>query len=288
MKNQTKRHFIQTLATAFTNGYVMGFFKGNIYKGETKAFCVPGLNCYSCPGALGACPIGALQAVLGGKNKTFSYYVVGIIMLFGVIFGRFICGFLCPFGFVQDLLHKIPTKKAKVPKKIDKPLRLLKYLILVVFVILMPIFITNAFGVGAPYFCKLICPAGTLEGGIPLISMNEGLRAQLGWLFNWKMFLLISIIVASIYIYRPFCKYICPLGAFYALFNKYSFYQLSIDKNACINCKACVRACPMEVDVLKNPNSPECIRCGKCKDACPTKAISSGFAIKQPKTKYDI
>ncbi len=288
MKNQTKRHFIQTLATAFTNGYVVGFFKGTIFKGKTKSFCVPGLNCYSCPGALGACPIGALQAVLGGKNKNFSYYVVGIIMLFGVIFGRFICGFLCPFGFIQDLLHKIPTPKLKVHKKIDKPLRYLKYVILVVFVILLPIFLTNAFGVGAPYFCKLICPAGTLEGGIPLISMNEGLRSQLGWLFNWKLFLLIAIITASVFIYRPFCKYICPLGAFYALFNKYSFYQLSIDKNACVNCKACVRACPMEVDVLKNPNSPECIRCGKCKDACPTKAISSGFAIKQPKTKYDI
>ena len=288
MKNQSKRTFIQILVAAFTNGYAAGFFKGSIYKGPTKQICVPGLNCYSCPGALGACPIGSLQAVLGGKNKNFSYYVVGIIMFFGVIFGRFICGFLCPFGLVQDLLYKIPTKKIKISKKIDKPLRYLKYIILIIFVIGMPIFLTNDFGNSLPYFCKLICPAGTLEGGIPLTIMNEGLRSQLGWLFNWKMFILITVVVSSIFIYRPFCKYICPLGAIYGLFNRFSLYQLNIDKNTCINCKACVRACPMEIDVLKNINSPECIRCGRCKDACPVGAISSGFTTKIPKTKYDL
>lgn len=100
-------------------------------------------------------------------------------MLFGVVFGRLICGFLCPFGFIQDLLHKIPFLKISVHKKIDKPLRLVKYIIAIVMVILLPMLLTNKYGIAPPYFCKWICPAGTLEGGIPLILTNESLRASL-------------------------------------------------------------------------------------------------------------
>lgn len=165
MKN--KRHIIQLVSVIFTNGYLAGYTKGKIFTGNTKLFCVPVLNCYSCPGALGSCPIGALQAVLGDYNYNFSFYVFGFIMLFGVLLGRFICGFLCPFGFIQDLLYKIKTPKLKIPGKVDKLLRYLKYIILLVFVIALPIIITNQYGMGNPFFCKLICPAGTLGGGIP-------------------------------------------------------------------------------------------------------------------------
>ncbi len=249
MKIKNKRTIIQLIAAAFTNGYIFGFLQNKIYTGNTKVMCVPGLNCYSCPGAVGSCPIGALQAVLSGRERNFSYYVFGIIMLFGVIFGRLICGFLCPFGLVQDLLHKIPLPKIKVPRAIDRPLRYLKYVIAVLFVILMPIFLVNQFGIGAPYFCKLICPVGTLEGGIQLVSTNEILRSQVGFLFSWKMGILIAVIVLSIIIYRPFCKYICPLGAFYGLFNRLSFYQMEVDTKKCTGCKACERQCKMNVEI---------------------------------------
>lgn len=280
-KKKIDQHsFIQLAATALTNGYIIGFFNGRIFTGNTKIFCVPGLNCYSCPGALGACPIGALQAVLGGRKHNFSYYVIGIIILFGVIFGRLICGLLCPFGFIQDLLYKIPLPKLNVPHKIDRPLRWLKYVIALVMVILLPIFLTNEFGMATPYFCKWLCPAGTLEGGIPLAITNEGLRAQLGFLFNWKIGILIVVIISSMLIYRPFCKYLCPLGAFYSLFNKISFYQMNVDKLKCTNCKACERHCKMNVEVTKNINSLECIRCGECKNICPTEAITSRFVLK--------
>ena len=277
MKNKNKRTIIQLIAAAFTNGYIFGFLQNKIYTGNTKVMCVPGLNCYSCPGAVGSCPIGALQAVLSGRERKFSYYVFGIIMLFGVIFGRLICGFLCPFGLIQDLLHKIPIPKINVPKCIDRPLRYLKYVIAVVFVILMPIFLVNQFGIGSPYFCKLICPVGTLEGGIQLVSTNEILRSQIGFLFSWKMGILIVVVVLSIIIYRPFCKYICPLGAFYGLFNRLSFYQMEVDTKKCTGCKACERQCKMNVEILKNINSAECIRCGECKDACAFDAIKSGY-----------
>lgn len=274
------RLFVQVLATALINGYAIGFAKGKIFTGPTKISCVPVLNCYSCPGALGSCPIGALQAVLGGAKHNFSFYVIGLIMLFGTVLGRLICGFLCPFGLVQDLLYKIPTKKIKVPAKADKPARYIKYVIAVVMVILLPIFATNKYGIAPPYFCKFLCPAGTLGGGIPLLITNESLRRTIGFLFGWKFMLLISILVLSIFISRFFCKYFCPLGAFYSLFNKFSFYQMHLEPTKCIDCKQCERACPMQVEVTKNINHPECIRCGKCKAVCPTHAIISGFTAK--------
>lgn len=283
-----KRPFIQILAAALTNGYVIGFMKGKIFTGNTKIVCVPALNCYSCPGALGACPIGALQAVLGGRKHSFSYYVIGIIMLFGVLLGRLVCGFLCPFGFIQDLLYKIRFPKINVPRKMDKFLRWVKYIVALIMVILLPIFLTNQFGMASPYFCQWICPAGTLEGGIPLVLSNEGLRSQLGFLFNWKMGILILTVIFSMMINRPFCKYLCPLGAFYSLFNKYSFYQMNVDKTKCTNCKACERKCKMNVEITKNINSLECIRCGECKNVCPTDAIMSGFDFKSSFRSYKI
>jgi polyferredoxin len=277
------RPFIQAIAAVVTNANIGGFFTGKIWQGDSKIVCVPGLNCYSCPGALGACPIGALQAVLGGNKHNFSFYVVGILILFGIVLGRLICGFLCLFGFIQDLLYKIPTRKFKIPKGIDRPLRWLKYVILVVAVIALPILLTNQFGIAPPYFCQWICPAGALEGGIPLVLMNESLRSMLGFLFNWKMGILIFIVTASIFTYRPFCKYICPLGAVYSLFNRFSFYRMNVDMLKCTGCKVCEKKCKMNVEITKNINSPECIRCGDCKGVCKQGAITSGFHLKPDK-----
>lgn len=272
-----RRRITQIIAAIAANANITGFLKGSIYKGPLKNICVPGLNCYSCPGALGSCPIGSLQAVIGSAKYKFSLYVAGIMILFGGIFGRFICGWICPFGLIQDLLHKIPVKKLEVSKKVNNKLRCLKYVVLALFVIILPMFFANELGTSPPYFCEYICPAGTLEGGIPLILMNEPLRGALGGLFAWKVFLLVVIIVASIVIYRPFCRYICPLGAFYSLFNKISFYRYEVDKERCTKCKICTQKCKLNIDVYQNPNSPECIRCGECEKACPAKAIKKGF-----------
>lgn len=270
-----KRKIVQLISTILTNSYFAGFINGTIYKGKTKLLCVPGLNCYSCPGALGSCPIGSLQAVLGSAKYMMSFYVIGLLTLFGTMMGRFICGWLCPFGFLQELIYKIKTKKFFVPRQIDQPLRYLKYLLLLFFVILFPLFLTNQFGNASPYFCQWICPAGTLEGGIPLILSNAGLRKMVGWLFGWKVCLLIFTIVGALLIYRFFCKYLCPLGAFYACFNKVSlFAQLQVDRQKCTGCNACVTTCPMQVPLKEHPNHPECIRCGACINVCPHNALS--------------
>ena len=270
------RKIVQFAWGLLTNGYIKGFLPGgpSIYEGPLKRFCVPGMNCYSCPGALGACPIGALQSVLNARHRKFPFYVLGYLMAVGVICGRLICGWLCLFGLIEELLYKIPTPKIKIPEKIDKPLRYLKYAVLFVLVILLPLFYRTDYGAGEPFFCKCLCPVGTLEGGVPLVLLNDMLRPALGWLFRWKMLILILCLLSCIFIYRPFCKYLCPLGAFYALFQKISLVKIKLKKDACINCGACAKVCGMNVDPHKIPNSAECIRCGECLKKCPTGALS--------------
>jgi len=268
-----KRLIIQITFFITTNLNIKGFFEGRIYQGASKIICVPGLNCYSCPGALGSCPIGSLQAVIGSLRYRISYYIIGLLALFGLAFGRLICGWLCPFGLVQDLIHRIRVKKYTVPQRLDHGMRYIKYVILIVFVILMPMFLTNDFGMARPYFCQYICPSGTLFGGIPLMISNPTLRQAAGLLFNWKAGLLFVFLGTSLFIYRPFCKYICPLGAIYAFFNKYSLFQFKIDKTKCTHCHKCEKACKMQVPVMSQPNHKECFRCGDCKKACPAKAI---------------
>ena len=273
--------WIQAAATLLTNIHISNLFKGKIYQGNVKTMCVPGLNCYSCPAATGACPIGAFQAVVGSSKFKFTYYITGFFILLGVLLGRFICGFLCPFGWFQDLLHKIPGKKLSTAKL--KPLRYLKYVILVVFVILLPAFVTNSLGMGDPFFCKYICPQGVLEGAIPLALANSGIRAALGHLFTFKFTILALFIILSILFYRPFCKWICPLGAIYSLFNKVSFLKIQVDHEKCVGCQKCSRVCKMDVKVVDTPNHPECIRCGECMKACPTDAICYHYGFSNKK-----
>lgn len=273
-KHGRLRKLVQAAAAVAQNPRWLGIGKGSlIYTGPLKNMCVPGMNCYSCPAAIGACPIGAMQAVFGSRKK-FPFYILGFLALLGILLGRFVCGWLCLFGLVQELLYQIPVPKLTVPKKLDKTLRWMKYVFLVVFVILLPAFLKVNQGLSSvPYFCKLLCPVGTLEGGIPLAILDEGIRARMGWLFRWKFAILAGIVVLSMFVHRPFCKYICPLGAFYGLFQKISFLRLKVDADKCVGCGACTRQCKMNVDVVHNPNSAECIRCGECTKVCPTGAL---------------
>ena len=270
-----RERWTQIAAALLANGWLPGFLQGRIYDGPTKAVCVPVLNCYSCPGALGACPIGALQAVLG--RGTVPFYVLGTLMAFGVILGRAVCGLLCPFGLVQDLLYKIPLRKRALPGRLDRALRWLKYAVLAVLVLALPFGVALSQGMAPPYFCEYLCPAGTLEAALPLLATNAPLRALAGALFSWKLALLLLILALAVILPRPFCRYLCPLGAFYSLFNRVSFYQLSVDQSRCVGCGHCAAACPMGVDPHREAQSPECIRCGACRTACPSGAIQLGF-----------
>ena len=265
-----------------TNAHITGFVKGTIYQGPLKNFCVPGMNCYSCPGALGACPIGAMQSLFDARRRKFAFSVVGYLAALGLLVGRFICGWLCLFGLIQELLYKIPLPKLKVPKKIDRVLRYLKYAVLLILVFLLPFFWRSELGVGEPFFCKYLCPVGTLEGGVPLVLLQEQLKSAAGFLFRWKFALMALVLLSSVYIHRPFCKYLCPLGAFYALFQKVSVLRLKLDGEKCVSCGKCEKTCPMDVAVTRDPNSAECIRCGACVRACPAGALRFGSGAKKP------
>ena len=271
------RGWVQAGAALLTNLHLPNFFRGRLYQGAGKAVCVPGLNCYSCPAASGACPIGAFQAVVGSSKFRFSYYITGTLILLGVLLGRFICGFLCPFGWFQELLHKLPTKKLSTRRL--RPLTYLKYAVLLVMVVLLPALAVNEVGMGDPFFCKYLCPQGVLEGAIPLSLTNAGIRAALGTLFARKLSILLAVAVLSVVFYRPFCKWLCPLGAFYALLNKVSLFQMQVDPNKCISCGKCAKACQMDVDITKTPNHTECIRCGMCVRACPTHAVAFRYGF---------
>ncbi len=266
------RLFFQILYTIVTNGYLYGFLNGKIYKGSLKYACVPGLNCYSCPGAIASCPLGALQAALNKRNFEVPFAVLGFFFVFGSIFGRFVCGWLCPFGLVQDLLHKIPLFRKKKQLPYHSVLKYGKYVVLFGLVVIGSSFLFIGF-VKIPAFCKFLCSSGTLMGAIPLLSIDEQLRLQVGGLFYWKLGILIALILLSIKVYRPFCQYLCPLGAIYGWFNRFSLVQIHWEKDTCISCMACQRACPVKLPPEKISVSVECIKCGQCVDACPKKCL---------------
>ena len=269
----------QAAAALLGNIHLKNLITGGIYQGAGKTVCVPGLNCYSCPAAAAACPIGAFQAVAGSSKFGFSYYIAGLLLLFGMLLGRFVCGFLCPFGWFQELLHKLPARKFST--KNLKALSYIKYAVLAFTVILLPAILTDDAGMGEPFFCKYLCPQGVLEGAIPLSVVNPGIRAALGKLFAWKLSLLVGISLLSTVFYRPFCKWLCPLGAFYALMNKAALFGMRVDKDRCVSCGKCENTCKMDVDITKEPDSAECIRCGMCAKTCPNGAISFryGFGV---------
>jgi thiol-disulfide isomerase/thioredoxin/NAD-dependent dihydropyrimidine dehydrogenase PreA subunit len=254
------------------NANIKGFLSGKIYSSAigTKFMCAPGINCYSCPGASMACPMGALQNSFSAGKSTLAY-VFGILLLYGIILGRTICGWICPFGLIQELLHKIPTPKLK-KSKVTRAMSWLKYVILVVFGILVPILYAIR-NVPLPAFCKFICPAGTLEGGLVLLSykVNSGLWEGLGVLFTWKFLLLVSILVSCVFIYRTFCRFLCPLGAFYGLFNRFCLVGVQVDADKCIQCGLCIKQCKVDI---RHVGDAECINCGECISVCPTQAIS--------------
>ena len=263
---------VQLLFTVVTNGYMYGFLNGKIYRGSLKYACVPGLNCYSCPGAVASCPIGALQALLNQRGFQIPFAALGVFFLFGSLLGRFVCGWLCPFGLVQDLLHKIPVFRKKKRLPCHRILKYGKYVVLVLLVCAGSLFLFGEYA-KVPAFCKYLCPAGTLFGAIPLLSANEALRGQAGGLFLWKLGILLAVILLSLKVYRPFCQYLCPLGAIYGLFNRFSLVQIHWEEENCVSCGACERACPVALSLQEISRSPECIRCGKCVDACPQKCL---------------
>ena len=265
------KRLVQVFAFLLQNPLLNGFFTGKIFQGKLKMICTPGLNCYSCPAAVTSCPIGAMQLFLAGAKHSAGLFVTGFLLSTGAVFGRFICGYVCPMGLLQDLLYKIKTPKLVLRLRFA---RYIKYAVLVVFVLLLPLTVLNGLsGLGQPWFCKYLCPSGTVFGAIPLLVANEFLRTFAGWQFVLKITLAAGLLILSVVVFRFFCRVLCPLGAFYSLFNKIAFVKMRCDKEKCTSCGSCAAACHIRINPAAQPNSPECVRCGNCATTCPTKAL---------------
>ncbi len=280
------RWLIQTIITLGTNSYLLFPFGSVIYQGPLKAICHPGLNCYSCPAALLSCPVGAIQNFIAGLRFAapgtlphLGTLVIGYLGFIGTLVGRLPCGWLCPFGFIQDLLYKVPVPKFSL----WAPLRWGKYVVLVVLVILLPLFLVDHYGLGHPWFCKLLCPSGTLLGALPLLVLKPTLWETVGFYFWNKFILMVLILVLATAISRFFCRVLCPLGAFYSLFQRHTLIKLDYIAGNCVHCQACVKVCPTGVVPYETQASPECIMCLKCIDSCRFHALD--FGLRQIKEK---
>ncbi|MCL1862528.1 MAG: 4Fe-4S binding protein [Defluviitaleaceae bacterium] len=258
------RHMAQLGFFILQNPFFKNFFSGEIYQGNLKHVCTPGLNCYACPAAAFSCPIGAAQMFFAGARHSISLYVTGFLLTVGVIFGKFICGFVCPMGFLQDLLYKIKTPKLILRLRY---LRYIKYFVLVGFVVLLPMIFSN------PTFCAYICPSGTIFGAVPLLAVHDFLHDYIGLQFVIKAVIAIGIVVISVFVLRIFCRVLCPLGAIYSLLNGVAILHMKCDAEKCISCKNCFNACHIKIRPKIEPNHPECFRCGKCTSACKQKAL---------------
>lgn len=254
----TRRRLIQAYAALLYNAHARGFLQGDIYTGPLKALCVPGLNCYSCPGAAAACPLGALQNALAASGHRGPWYVLGLLLLFGVMLGRTVCGWLCPMGMLQELLHKIPAPKLK-KSRVTRGLSYLKYAVLAVFVVALPLRFA-ADSLPLPAFCKFICPAGTLEGALGLLAhpSNRDMLPMLGGVFIRKAAILVLLTAACVFVYRAFCRFLCPLGAIYGLFNRIALTGIRLNPEACTGCGQCIRQCAAHC-----PAGALSLRCGK-------------------------
>ncbi len=271
------RKLIQVLSAVGINSYVPSWKNFSIYQGSTKQLCAPGLNCYACPFARMSCPIGSLQhfAVI----RQIPYYVVGYIGIVGIFVGRAFCGWLCPFGLFQELMKKITSFRIKIQKNWG----ILKYVLLLIFI---PI----VYFTMEPWFCKL-CPAGTIEGAFPI--MLSPLWTDLSKLITYRFFIKVAIAIAFIGLFivvrRPFCRYVCPLGALWGLFNKVSAIRFNVDETRCTKCNLCQEVCPMDIKIYEDPNHYDCIRCMKCVYVCPQKVISvDAFGVELIKTEVKL
>jgi ferredoxin-type protein NapH len=271
------RRIAQVAGLVALNPYFQYFSTRVIYQGSAKYVCAPGLNCYACPMAAFSCPIGSLQqafTLFSLKVREFKaalgvlLYVIGSVGLLGAVLGRFPCGWICPFGFLQDLLYKIPAPRLRLPRRIN----LGGYFFLVVMVVVVP-FLT------ARSWFSRICPAGALEGGVFLKAAPPATPLPpSGWFFWLKMGILLFFLIWMVLSKRPFCRAVCPLGAMLGLFNRVSLYRMAVDDGKCTTCVRCREVCPVDIDISDDPNSPSCIRCLECKKACQEGAITSGFS----------
>ncbi len=270
MNLQIRRHLVQLAASVLYN--INGIAISSTGKGvnfDINKACVPGLNCQYCRYSVAGCPLGIAQLAAAGKISNIMATAYGLIILFALLFGRMICGWGCPMGLLQDFLDKVPFRKIR-KNKFTHYLSYLKYVILIVFIIALPAYTGFNKFQGVNTFCAWICPGNFLEAAFFPNLLRMDVDNLIIAMNNTKFYWVMILLVASTFIYRPFCRFICPLGAFYGFFNKFSVFGIHVEESKCIHCNLCIRKCKMDV---KKVGDRECISCGLCLKTCPKKAI---------------
>jgi len=233
-----------------------------------KSVCGPGLNCHGCPLAGVSCPIGVMT--FSASVRTFPALAVGTVLTIGALAGRLVCGFLCPFGVLQELLYRIPTRKFGLPNWT----RYIKYAALLLLVLALPLLLGYETSTEARlYYCK-VCPKGTLTATLPYWFSGSAGGLFTGGGLAARLAVLVVFLALMVTVSRAFCRTFCPLGAIYGLVSRFAMTRVVIDNEICTDCGACDKVCPVELDVRREVGSAECIACGECIKVCPVTAIS--------------
>jgi ferredoxin-type protein NapH len=215
-------------------------------------------HCDACPLAGFACPIGTIARF--SAAQMLPLLTVGLLVIVGMAVGSLVCGWACPFGFLQDMLAKIPTPKFRLPNWLG----LGRYVVLLTLVIWVPL----QFGQESPLYICSLCPAGGLEASLPRAGMAASAGEQIYWMSPQKAIITGVILVAALFVHRPWCSVLCPLGGLLALFNRFSLFYLRFEASGCSECNLCRSRCKYGVKVDQSINNTSCIRCLEC-TACP-------------------
>jgi len=261
---KSRRRVVQTVSLIALNTNLVAVL-------SLRRFCLPIMNCEACTFAWLGCPVGMMSRSIAFLQV--PWLVIGGVLLVGAVMGRFLCGWVCPMGFLQDLLYKIRGPKFRLPAFTSW----FKYAFLLVTVVGVAYFVQD-YENSKLFFCRY-CPTSAIQvmgpnllgGGVALDSF-----------FVLKVSVLALVVVLAIAHHRSFCKVMCPVGAMVALTNRFSLFSIRLKKDQCIECRKCDRSCPMDVPVSqsKEHGKPvnrklECIGCLSCEESCPTGAIET-------------
>ena len=261
---------MQGLRTTIQGLFLIGLHSS--WGPHAKWFCHPVLSCHSCALAYFACPVGVFVHFAG--HRVFPLVALGTVLLVGVLAGRLLCGWVCPFGFLQDLLFRIKTRKFKLPAWTAN----IKYGVLVLLVFTFPFLLGEETSLS---FCR-ICPAAAAQVSLPAATASvfggQGLAGIGAW--SWvKLGVLVAVIAVVIFSSRAFCKVLCPIGALLAPLNHISLWRVKPATENCIKCRRCDRKCPTAVApsarILQREapsRSADCVVCHKCQAVCPQRA----------------
>lgn len=239
---------------------------------KLHGICGPVFQCYSCPLATFACPIGVIANF--SALHVFPFLAVGILVAVGALVGSFVCGWACPFGFFQDMLDKIPFPKFKLPRWTG----FIRYAVLVGLVLVIPFL----YGVEHPLFICSVCPVGALEAAAPDMAGKALAGISWSWPSTAKIVITVLVVVAIFFTARPWCRLFCPLGAIYGLFNRVSVFFLKFKAKDCIDCGLCRKTCRYGVNPDLKAHDSRCIRCLECM-SCPTAALQPSAAFSKDK-----